>query len=94
MNLAPVSPPKQGVGWRADAACAGAGHELFFSGGSTAEALVRTAAATPVCPSGRCRRECLAFALETNQDFGGWGGASGQGRQLRRGWQAQGRAVC
>jgi len=83
------------VGWRGDAACAGVGPEIFFSGGSTGEALVRTEAAKAICSTCPCRHECLSFALETNQEFGVWGGASEQERRrLRRGWLTQGRAVC
>jgi WhiB family redox-sensing transcriptional regulator len=61
----------------AGAACKDADPDLFF--GPDAEFVtarkMRVAEATAVC--GRClvRLECLAYALDTGQDYGIWGGA-------------------
>lgn len=71
--------------WRAQAACTGVDTDLFFPGGTTGEALLRTEAAKEICRSCPCRGDCLSFALHTNQEFGVWGGASEEERrQLRR----------
>lgn len=80
--------------WRADAACTGVDTDLFFPGGTTGEALLRTEAAKEICRSCPCRGDCLSFALHTNQEFGVWGGASEEERrQLRRTWRTGRRAA-
>lgn len=69
----------KGPAWMADASCRGLAHELFYptQGGTTVEAK-ETCAGCPV------RAECLAYALETTERFGVWGGlAEKQRRRIR-----------
>ncbi len=75
--------------WRGRAACKDSRPGLFFPIGSTGDALAEIDAAKAICRSCPVREECLAFALETNQDSGVWGGTSeDERRQLRRDWVA------
>ena len=77
-------------GWRKRAACRDANPELFFSVGQGPDAEAFTEAAKKVC--GRCpvRKQCLDWALTTDQDYGVWGGLTederraAQGRRRRR----------
>ena len=75
--------------WRDRAACKDSHPELFFPIGSTGDALAEIDAAKTICRSCPVRRECLAFAIETNQESGVWGGMSeDERRKLRRDWVA------
>ena len=60
--------------WHESAACRGIDPELFFPVGVTGPAAAQTRAAKAVC--GRCpaRERCLAYALDTGQTAGIWGG--------------------
>lgn len=64
------------LAWQADALCAQTNPESFFpeKGG-------RNSDAKKVC--GRCivRSDCLAYALENNEQFGIWGGLSERQRE-------------
>ena len=66
--------------WRMDAACAEVDPELWFpEQGDPAITAKRICVGCPV------RRECLAFALRTNERSGVWGGLSTvERRPLRR----------
>lgn len=76
-----------GVSWRKGAACQAASADLFFPVGSTGPAEDLIEAAKSVCQSCPVRVACLRFALETNQEFGVWGGTSEDERKrLRRVW--------
>jgi WhiB family transcriptional regulator, redox-sensing transcriptional regulator len=71
--------------WRGAAACRSVEPDLFFPIGTTGTALHHIAAAKAVCETCPVIRECLEFALETNQDSGVWGGTSEEERrQVRR----------
>ena len=73
------------AGWRYRAACRDSDPNLFFPVGSTGTALEEIQAAKALCRTCPVQAECLAFALETNQEAGVWGGASEEERrQLRR----------
>ena len=73
------------TGWRDRAACRDSDPNLFFPVGTTGTALEEVEAAKALCRTCPVRAECLAFALETNQEAGVWGGASEEERrQLRR----------
>ena len=75
--------------WRDRAACRNSHPELFFPIGSTGDALQEVEAAKAICRACPVRRECMAFAVETNQDSGVWGGLSeDERRKLRRNWVA------
>jgi WhiB family redox-sensing transcriptional regulator len=58
--------------------------ESFFPLGSTGRALGQAEAAKAVCGECPVERECLAWALETNQDAGVWGGTTEDERRTRR----------
>ena len=62
--------------WRAHAACATADPELFFPLSSGGVSYARERRAKAFCGICHVRRECLAFALETQQVHGVWGGLS------------------
>ena len=71
--------------WRADAICRDTDPELFFPVGTTGYALLQIARAKEVCGQCPVNRDCLDYALETNQDSGIWGGTSEEERRnLRR----------
>jgi len=68
--------------WHQQAACRGAGSDLFFP-----ERGDRPGAALAYCEECTVRRECLDSALEMpSSTVGVWGGTTGRGRRgLRRG---------
>lgn len=73
------------AGWRDRAACRNSDPDLFFPVGSTGPALEEIRAAKALCARCPVQDQCLAFALETNQDSGVWGGATEEERRkLRR----------
>lgn len=67
------------MGWQVEAACRGVDPDLFYptQGESTAEAKA-------VCRECPVTAECLAYALETRQQFGIWGGKSERERRPLR----------
>jgi WhiB family redox-sensing transcriptional regulator len=70
--------------WRDHALCRDTDPELFFPIGTTGVALVAIDHAKRVCAECRVTRECLDFALDTNQDSGIWGGLSEEERRAIR----------
>ena len=71
--------------WRREASCKDTDPELFFPVGTTGQALVQISVAKVVCDECLVRGKCLDFALETNQDWGIWGGMSeDERRDMRR----------
>lgn len=71
--------------WRYEAACLTHDPELFFPIGDSGPALDQVEQAKVVCRTCPVMQECLAWALETGQDFGVWGGMSESERlALRR----------
>jgi WhiB family transcriptional regulator, redox-sensing transcriptional regulator len=70
--------------WRSAAACLSADPELFFPISYSGRALEQVAAAKAICAACPVRRECLAFALQTGQSHGIWGGLTEQERAPRR----------
>jgi WhiB family transcriptional regulator, redox-sensing transcriptional regulator len=62
--------------WREDAACQSADPELFFPVSSTGPSRDQAERAKAVCAVCPVRRECLQFALATQQAHGVWGGMS------------------
>lgn len=74
--------------WRALAACRSVDANLFFPNGSSGPALGQLLAAKAFCRSCPVQRECLEFALDTNQEDGVWGGKDeNERRRLRREWR-------
>ncbi|EPI43664.1 WhiB family transcriptional regulator [Gardnerella vaginalis] len=71
--------------WRNTAACRDKDPELFFPLGSAGIAMQQLEEAKAVCRSCKVATECLRCALETNQDYGVWGGLSeDERRTLKR----------
>ncbi|MEE1838123.1 WhiB family transcriptional regulator [Streptomyces sp. SP17KL33] len=71
--------------WRHRAACRNETSDLFFPVGNTGPALEQIENAKAVCRTCPVLAQCLAFALETGQDAGVWGGMSeDERRSLRR----------
>ena len=71
--------------WRRNASCKDTDPELFFPIGTTGQALIQLSEAKTVCDECTVRGKCLDFALETNQDWGIWGGKSeDERREIRR----------
>jgi WhiB family redox-sensing transcriptional regulator len=70
--------------WRESAACLGADTELFFPAGFAGPAAADIHAAKAFC--GRCpvRACCLAYALDTGQTAGIWGGYDENERRFMR----------
>jgi WhiB family redox-sensing transcriptional regulator len=84
VQLAPPRLPAK-ENWRGRAACLNCPPDLFFPGDRSQIAEERSDEAKQVCRSCRVSDECLAFALETNQGFGIWGGTDPQDRaRIRR----------
>lgn len=74
--------------WRDAAACAQVGDEIdFFPSPEDREAISRAKAICASCP---VADECLAYAMETRQAEGIWGGLTPPERvTLRRRWQEE-----
>ena len=71
--------------WRYEAPCLSHDPELFFPIGDSGPAVDQVEQAKVVCRTCPVMQECLAWALETGQDFGVWGGMSESERlSLRR----------
>ena len=71
--------------WRAKAACRDTDPELFFPVGNTGAAYQQIEEAKTVCRSCEVIDSCLRTALDTNQDYGVWGGMSeDERRALKR----------
>jgi len=71
--------------WRHRAVCRDEDPELFFPIGNSGPALLQIAEAKAVCERCPVISECLAWALETGQDAGVWGGTSeDERRALKR----------
>jgi WhiB family transcriptional regulator, redox-sensing transcriptional regulator len=78
------------MSWIHEAACREESPELFFPVGSSGPALRQTAEAKAVCRGCPVRSDCLAWALESGQDAGVWGGLSEvERRALKRGSAAR-----
>jgi WhiB family transcriptional regulator, redox-sensing transcriptional regulator len=71
-----------GTSWRASAACRSCDPELFFPIGNAGPALVQVQRAKAVCARCPVRQRCLAFALDTQQEYGIWGGCDEDERRV------------
>ncbi|ANZ35288.1 WhiB family transcriptional regulator [Lentzea guizhouensis] len=71
--------------WRAKGYCKYEDPELFFATGNSGPALLQIAEAKAVCRRCPVTSECLAWALESGQDAGVWGGMTeDERRNLKR----------
>ena len=78
--------------WRELSACRDTDPDLFFPVGTTGPAIEQIENAKAVCRVCDVQKQCLDFALTTNQDSGIWGGTSEEERRaLRRQWVARNR---
>ncbi|MDH4112032.1 MAG: WhiB family transcriptional regulator [Actinomycetota bacterium] len=71
--------------WIEQASCIGEDPELFFPIGTSTSAMEQTARAIGICNGCPVRADCLAWALDTCQDAGVWGGLGEEDRrEIRR----------
>ncbi|GAA2419392.1 WhiB family transcriptional regulator [Actinomadura vinacea] len=71
--------------WRHRAACRDVDPELFFPIGNTGPAILQIEEAKQVCRRCDVTEACLAWALESGQDSGVWGGmGEDERRALKR----------
>lgn len=72
--------------WRHDALCRGYDPEIWFPVGTSGPALRQIEQAKTICQRCPVTEQCLAWALESGQDTGIWGGTSEDERRaiLRR----------
>ena len=70
--------------WLDRARCLDQDPELFFPIGTTGLALDQIEVAKAVCLGCEVRTQCLAWALDTAQDAGVWGGTSEEERRVIR----------
>lgn len=76
--------------WRAESACRDVDVNLFFPAGVTGPAARQIREAKAICAHCPVRDTCLSFAIETNQEYGVWGGTTEDERRvLRRAWRAR-----
>ena len=81
--------------WRRTAACRDTDPDLFFPVGTTGPAIEQIENAKAVCRQCDSQRDCLEFALATNQDSGIWGGTSEEERRkLRKQYAARQRRTA
>jgi WhiB family transcriptional regulator, redox-sensing transcriptional regulator len=69
--------------WRQLDVCRHGDPELFFPVSASGPSLDQITQAKAICARCPVRRQCLAFALDTRQNHGVWGGMSEQERRLR-----------
>ena len=80
------------VDWRHRSACRDEDPELFFPVGNTGPALQQIEEAKKVCNRCIVKEPCLAWALESGQDAGVWGGLSEDERRALKRRAARNRA--
>ena len=78
--------------WRHQSACRDEDPELFFPVGNTGPALTQIEEAKKVCNRCVVKDACLAWALESGQDAGVWGGLSEDERRALKRRAARNRA--
>jgi WhiB family transcriptional regulator, redox-sensing transcriptional regulator len=78
------------IDWRDLAACRDHDPNLFFPAGETGPAAAQIRHAKTICASCDVQDDCLAYAIETNQVAGVWGGLTeDERRPVRRRWLAE-----
>ena len=78
--------------WRHQSACRHEDPELFFPVGNTGPAITQIEEAKKVCNRCIVKDACLAWALESGQDAGVWGGLSEDERRALKRRAARNRA--
>jgi WhiB family transcriptional regulator, redox-sensing transcriptional regulator len=77
------------VSWLDQGACQSEDPELFFPVTATGPGVMQIARAKAVCRRCLVREQCLAYALDTHQAHGIWGGLSEEERRALRSPVAQ-----
>jgi WhiB family transcriptional regulator, redox-sensing transcriptional regulator len=83
MHVTTTTRPRS-VEWASHGACRHEDPDLFFPITSIGPARAQIAEAKEVCAHCEVRVDCLAYALETGQDCGIWGGMTEDERRARR----------
>lgn len=83
MDVTTTTRPRS-VEWASRGACRHEDPDLFFPIACTGPARSQIAAAKEVCARCEVRPDCLAYALQTGQDCGIWGGLTEEERRARR----------
>ena len=78
--------------WRHEAACREEVPEVVFPVGNTGPALAQIEEAKKICARCSVKDPCLAWALESGQDAGVWGGLSEDERRAMKRRAARNRA--
>ena len=78
--------------WRHEAICRHEDPETFFPVGNTGHALQQIEEAKKICNRCPVKEPCLAWALESGQDSGVWGGLSEDERRAMKRRAARNRA--
>ena len=83
---APAPEPEEDAltDWRETARCKEMDPDLFFPVGTTGPALLQIEAAKAVCRQCNVNQECLQYALDSNQEYGIWGGLTEEERRYMR----------
>ncbi|MGH3153983.1 MAG: WhiB family transcriptional regulator [Streptosporangiaceae bacterium] len=71
-----------GTSWRERSACRNRDPEIFFPIGKTGMAGADLQRAKAICGTCPVRPQCLAFALDSRQDYGVWGGHDEDERRI------------
>ena len=75
--------------WRVLGSCLDHDDGLFFPAGETGLAAIQAERAKKICSECPVQTDCLAYAVETGQRFGVWGGTTEEERsRIRRRWLA------
>lgn len=70
--------------WRFQSACKDTDPEIFFPIGQTGMALDQIAYAKAICAGCPVQKQCLEYALTSNQEAGVWGGGTEEERRIIR----------
>lgn len=86
LHTRPHPPPaaRRITAWERLAACVKSDPTQFFPVGKGSDALAAAAAAKAVCARCPVRDRCAEFALDTNQQYGIWGGLDEEERRAIR----------
>jgi WhiB family redox-sensing transcriptional regulator len=88
MTSLPALAPPPSSDWRVGVACAEMDPTAFFPAGTATQVARQAEVAKRACRSCASTAACLAWAMETNQTLGIWGGKDeAERRQLR--WPAR-----
>jgi WhiB family redox-sensing transcriptional regulator len=91
-KLLPYQKDGSRMDWRHQSACRDEDPELFFPVGNTGPAITQIEEAKKVCMRCSVKEQCLAWALESGQDAGVWGGLSEDERRAMKRRAARNRA--